>query len=207
VVAAFAALAAAAGLLGRSLPRGRAAAWCGVAAGALAVYGLSVAIVDAFQVRAAGAPREAVDALAKQAQVALSVAWALVGVALLAAGLTRFGTGARLGGLALLALATVKVFVLDMAALDATYRVLSFIGLGALLLAGSWAYRHLNPPGDDDPPAAPPGPSDPGATDDSGPAAAVGADAAAAPGPVGLAADATPPRTDAERMGPAAPGR
>ena len=45
--------------------------------------------------------------------------------------------------LALLGLATAHVFVYDLASLHASYRVLSFVGLGALLLASSYAYGHM----------------------------------------------------------------
>jgi uncharacterized membrane protein len=51
----------------------------------------------------------------------------------------------RAGGLALLALATTKVFLFDLASLDATYKVPSFIGLGLLLLVSSYAYQRLKP--------------------------------------------------------------
>ncbi|HEU5431575.1 MAG TPA: DUF2339 domain-containing protein, partial [Thermomicrobiales bacterium] len=118
----------------RRLARG-----CGVAAGGIAVYLLSVATVDLFQ-RQVG-PGADVVGLMRQAQVALSVLWAVLGGVTLGAGLARFGAPVRLFGLALLALATAKVFLYDLASLDAAYRVLSFIALGALLLASSYAYR------------------------------------------------------------------
>jgi uncharacterized membrane protein len=57
----------------------------------------------------------------------------------------RWATPVRLGGLALLALATTKVFLYDLASLDATYKVASFIGLGVLLLVSSYAYQRLKP--------------------------------------------------------------
>jgi uncharacterized membrane protein len=37
----------------------------------------------------------------------------------------------------------VKVFLYDMAALQAEYRVLSFVVLGLLLLAGAYAYQRM----------------------------------------------------------------
>ena len=43
------------------------------------------------------------------------------------------------------ALATTKVFLYDLASLDATYKVASFIGLGVLLLASSYVYQRLKP--------------------------------------------------------------
>ena len=112
-------------------------------AGAFAVYLGSVARVAFFQARVM--PGRPVQQVAKQAQLALSISWGLLGGALLAAGVVRFGSGVRLFGLGLLGLAAAKVFVYDLASLDAAYRVLSFIMLGALLLASSFAYRHLQP--------------------------------------------------------------
>ncbi|MDQ3779821.1 MAG: DUF2339 domain-containing protein [Chloroflexota bacterium] len=116
----------------------RGSVWLGAAAGALVVYLLSIGVVDEFQRRVDGVA--ATVTLAKQAQVALSVLWAVIGGVTIAAGLIRLGAPVRLFGLALLGLATVKVFLYDLASLDATYRVLSFIGLGLLLLATSYAY-------------------------------------------------------------------
>jgi uncharacterized membrane protein len=118
---------------------GRASVWRAPAvlvAAALVVYLGSLALVDAFQARTptATAPEE----VATQAQVALSIAWVLVGAVAFAIGLVRSIQTARYAGLALLTLATVKVFLFDLAALDVAYRVLSFIGLGLVLLASSF---------------------------------------------------------------------
>ena len=51
----------------------------------------------------------------------------------------------RLGGLALLALAIAKVWTYDLSELDELARVLSFVGLGLLLLVGAFAYQRLRP--------------------------------------------------------------
>ncbi len=123
------------------------ARWLVVGAGALGVYLLSVGTVDIFQARVGG--ETSLDSLQKQAQVALSILWAVLGVTAFVAGILRgrtlSGAPLRGAGLALLALATVKVFIYDMASLDASYRVLSFIGLGVLLLASSYVYQRLTP--------------------------------------------------------------
>ena len=123
------------------------ARWLVVGAGALGVYLLSVGTVDIFQSRVGG--ETSLDSLEKQAQVALSILWAVLGVTAFVAGILRgrtlSGGPLRGAGLALLALATGKVFIYDMASLDASYRVLSFIGLGVLLLASSYVYQRLTP--------------------------------------------------------------
>ena len=123
-----------------------------VGAGAFLVYALSVAVVDEFQ-RYVGASSD-IEGLRKQAQVALSILWAALGGGAFVVGIvTRMGL-LRASGLALLGAATTKVFLYDLAALDATYRVPSFIGLGLLLLASSYAYQRLRPAQEESP--APP---------------------------------------------------
>ncbi len=116
----------------------------GAAASAVVVYLASIAIVDVFQARLV--PGADPFETATQAQVALSIAWVLVGAGAFALGLVR-GIGLARGfGLALLAVATTKVFVFDLAALDVAYRVLSFIGLGGVLLASSFVAAHFRAP-------------------------------------------------------------
>jgi uncharacterized membrane protein len=122
-------------------PRDREARWATLAAGVAGVYLLSIATVDAFQAQLSG--MTPYEELQKQAQVALSVLWALIGVATLTWGLARSRPDARISGLALLAVVTVKVFVVDLAALDVAYRVLSFVALGILLLGAAYLYRRL----------------------------------------------------------------
>ena len=46
----------------------------------------------------------------------------------------------RLSGLALLFLCLLKLFIYDLSELEAIARILSFVGLGVVLLAVSWAY-------------------------------------------------------------------
>jgi uncharacterized membrane protein len=113
--------------------------WVASLAGALGVYLLSVGLVDEFQSRVGGGTE--LEALQKQAQVALSILWAVLGGGSFVAGILRFGAPVRLFGLGLLALATIKVFIVDLASLDTSYRVLSFIGLGILLLISSYIYQ------------------------------------------------------------------
>lgn len=117
-----------------------------IAAGAVTVYLLSVGLVDLFQREIAGRPLED---LQKEAQVGLSILWSVLGLIGFAVGLRLHRPTLRLSGLALLGLATVKVFLVDLAALDVAYRVLSLVGLGVLLLVGAAAYartQHPHPP-------------------------------------------------------------
>ena len=118
-------------------------AWLRVASGVVVVYLLSVAVIDAFASQVGGAV--ALEELQRQAQVALSILWAGIGFGTFAVGAVRGLPLAREFGLALLAIATVKVFVFDLSFLDVAYRVLSFIGLGLLLLAGAFVYQSHRP--------------------------------------------------------------
>lgn len=124
----------------------RPARWLMIAGGAVVVCLLSVGIVDEFQRHiSAGTARASLVNLQKQAQVALSIFWATLGGAAFIVGLIRRFAALRLFGLALLSVATVKVFLFDLASLDATYKVPSLIGLGVLLLASSYVYQRLKP--------------------------------------------------------------
>ncbi len=49
----------------------------------------------------------------------------------------------RQAGLALLTLVTLKVFLIDAAAMEGVLRILSFLGLGVALIVIGWAYRRL----------------------------------------------------------------
>lgn len=70
----------------------------------------------------------------------LSVVWAAYGGALLILGFATRSQYRRIQALCLLALATLKAFVVDMAALDPNVRIISLIALGGVLLAGSFLY-------------------------------------------------------------------
>jgi uncharacterized membrane protein len=109
-------------------------AYVGVAAVGV-VYLPSIAIVD---LTAAGAFEPG-----QTPQVLLSVFWSAVGLGSLVYGLVRDDRRLRLAGLGLLGLAAAKVVVYDLSELDEIYRVLSFVGLGLLLLAGAFAYQRL----------------------------------------------------------------
>jgi hypothetical protein len=70
----------------------------------------------------------------------LTLSWSLEGIALLALGFAVRERILRLSGLTLLLLCIGKLFVYDLRNLETLYRILSFIGLGVILLAVSWIY-------------------------------------------------------------------
>jgi uncharacterized membrane protein len=113
----------------------RATAFVGAAA---LVYLGSIAIVDTLGVDSSGEVLQA-------GQTWLSAFWTVTGLGAVVWGLVRRNGSVRLGGLALLGVAIVKVWTYDLAELEELARVLSFVGLGLLLLAGSFAYQRIKP--------------------------------------------------------------
>lgn len=75
------------------------------------------------------------------AQVALSALWLVWAAALVAAGIRRDVPGLRWQGLALLLVVVAKTFLVDLSFLDQGYRILSFLIVGALLVAVSFLYQ------------------------------------------------------------------
>jgi hypothetical protein len=73
----------------------------------------------------------------------LTMAWAVEGAVLLAAGFVLRERHVRFTGLGLLAACVVKLFFYDFATLDTPYRIASFLVLGVLLIAGSWVYTRF----------------------------------------------------------------
>ena len=104
----------------------------------------SVAVVTPFE--SSTAFDSALLSAHQQGQMVLSVFWALVGLGAIVVGLRRDWDVARLAGLAVLGLSVTKVFLLDLATLTSLYRVVSFIGLGLLLLVGAFIWQRLRPP-------------------------------------------------------------
>jgi uncharacterized membrane protein len=135
------------------------APWAGIGAGILSVYALSIGVVDLFQARIPGPV--AFEELATQAQVAMSVLWIVLGALVFMFGLAREHLVVRQAGLALLGVASLKVFVFDLASLDVAYRVLSLVALGTFLLITAWVYARLRPPTTKPPAQEPPRPEGP----------------------------------------------
>ena len=129
-------------------------------AGASFVYLASIAVVDVAATQVGGSVP--IEELRTWGQVALSVLWAVLGLLAFVAGLQRRLPELRHAGLVLLGLATLKVFLVDLAALDVAYRVVSLIALGLLLLASAGLWQRLQPRPDTAEPVGPvPLPGDP----------------------------------------------
>lgn len=74
-------------------------------------------------------------------QLSLSVVWAIYGGAMLTIGIARRSKLLRVMALLLLGLTIFKVFLFDLSSLEKLYRIISFIVLGAILLAVSFLYQ------------------------------------------------------------------
>ena len=77
---------------------------------------------------------------AKLRMAALSVLWALYAFTAMAWGLWRDQTAMRVGAILLFCVTVLKVLIVDLAGLDALYRILSVAVLGAVLLVASFLY-------------------------------------------------------------------
>jgi uncharacterized membrane protein len=75
------------------------------------------------------------------AQFTYSVWFMVFGAILLGVGFWRRSAFLRWQALILMAITITKVFVYDMSELSQGYKVLSFVGLGALLFAVSFVYQ------------------------------------------------------------------
>ena len=101
----------------------------GLAAAAAALYMASLAVV-----------------MVPDGQVALSALWCVTGVLALIGGLRSCTAALRNAALGLLMVTIAKVFLYDLSTLESIARVVSFMVLGLLLLAGAFAYQRLRPP-------------------------------------------------------------
>ena len=129
--------------LARYWPDATVRRWIRAGEGVLVVYLLSVLAVDLVGTRIGQGT--GLEELQTQGQVVLSVLWAILGVGAFVYGLRSGSRDARLAGLVLLAIATTKVFLFDLSALDVAYRVISLIALGLLLLISAWLWQRAQP--------------------------------------------------------------
>ncbi len=71
---------------------------------------------------------------------AISIVWTLFALGMVLWGIRTRERLVRYGGLSLFSIVAIKVFVNDLAELDAFYRIIAFLILGVLLLIGSFLY-------------------------------------------------------------------
>ena len=110
-----------------------------IAANFLTLWLLSFEIWNFFDARV-------LNGMAKSAAhnagiLSLTALWLVYAVILLVVGIARRSRAVRLGGLILIAVSIVKVFVYDVFTLQTVYRIIAFVGLGLLLLVGGFLYQ------------------------------------------------------------------
>jgi uncharacterized membrane protein len=74
-------------------------------------------------------------------QLSISGVWLAYSVVLLVVGIYKGSKGLRFFSIGLFGLTILKIFVYDLSFLETLYRIFSFIGLGLILLAVSYAYQ------------------------------------------------------------------
>lgn len=101
---------------------------------------------DVFDHQTMKASAHRISDLRNLEQLAMSILWLGYGIILLGVGFWRRLLWLRLGGLAMMAFAMLKIVLYDLSFLNPAYRSLSFIGLGVVMLGASYLYgryRHL----------------------------------------------------------------
>jgi uncharacterized membrane protein len=118
-----------------------------VALNIVALTGLSLEVADYYSRQMAAGNYWNPRALLQRRSLLIardftySALWMAYGAMLMIVGFWRQSAFVRWQALALIAVTVVKVFVYDTSQLDHVYRILSFIALGILLLAVSFAYQ------------------------------------------------------------------
>jgi uncharacterized membrane protein len=112
-------------------------------ASVILLFGLLTAETQATFAQRAVLARAAGDAAAAEAAglagaLAVSVLWTAFATGLLAAGLGLRSRALFYSGYALFAVTSAKVVMWDLATFETLYRMLSFLALGALLMAGAY---------------------------------------------------------------------
>jgi uncharacterized membrane protein len=114
-----------------------------VTANLVTLWALSIQVVEVVFFLADDGMRT-FDDLGNIISLSLSALWTAYAAVLIAVGVARQERWLRVGGLALLAVPVLKLFLYDSFELEQGYRVAAFIGLGALLLAGGFLYQRYS---------------------------------------------------------------
>ncbi|HCF99541.1 MAG TPA: hypothetical protein DEV93_03250, partial [Chloroflexi bacterium] len=100
---------------------------------------------DVFDQQTLTASAHRISDLRNLEQLVMSILWLGYGIVLLGAGLWRRVRWIRLGSLAMMTFAMLKIVAYDLSFLNPAYRSLSFIGLGVVMLGASYLYgRYRN---------------------------------------------------------------
>lgn len=85
--------------------------------------------------------QEKITNLKSSNSIALSIFWLLYAIGLVAFGMVRASKRVRIGGMALLSLAILKLFFVDLWSLGRLYQIISSMSLGVVLLLVSFVYQ------------------------------------------------------------------
>jgi uncharacterized membrane protein len=107
-------------------------------ASVVAIFAASLAILELAQLFGGTVATDF-----QRGHTAVSAVWGLIGLALLYAGLALGSRRFQLAGFALFGVALAKLFVYDLAFLSSVARALSFLAVGAVLIAGGFFYQRL----------------------------------------------------------------
>jgi uncharacterized membrane protein len=107
-----------------------------LAAALLGVWALTLETFSAFQ-------HSGIPDWERPAQLGISLLWTLSGALFLAYGVRSGSRWFRLLALGVLGVTALKVFLFDLSSLDTPLRILSFGGLGVVLLGISWLYSRF----------------------------------------------------------------
>ena len=111
------------------------------AASFLTLWALSVEIIIATNSDHFSVPASIAGDVAS---VSLSILWAVYAAILIVVGIVRRSRWIRIGGLALLAVPVLKLFLVDSFALDQEYRVAAYLALGLILVIGGFLYQRFS---------------------------------------------------------------
>jgi uncharacterized membrane protein len=120
-----------------------------VAANVLTLWILTAEVIAYFDARISDLGRldrfGAVGNSLRNAQnLSLTALWAMYALILMVVGIANGSKPVRIAALALLTIPIAKVFVYDVFTLERIYRVVAFMGLGALLLIGGYLYQRYS---------------------------------------------------------------
>jgi uncharacterized membrane protein len=112
-----------------------------VAANFLTLWVLSFEVWSYFSSQLLGLIPSDRTGLENARNLSLTALWALYALVLIIIGMVKRWRAVRLWALGLLFVPIAKVFVYDVWALETLYRIIAFVGLGLLLLAGAYLYQ------------------------------------------------------------------
>lgn len=115
-----------------------------IAASFLTIWIISFEVWQSFSISIKSADAAARRGLENAQNLSLTGVWAIYAVVGLIIGIWRKWRYVRLGSLAILLVAVVKVFVYDVFHLETSYRIGAFVGLGLLLLASAYLYQRYS---------------------------------------------------------------